>query len=176
MAKTPKKSRRRLTEDEKIFIVQRLAMFDSVLEVVAALKEELGIDLSPQGVEHYDPAKNAGKSLAKKFVELFDKTRKAFLQHMEDQVPLANKSVRVRELSKAAQDMKRRGNYVGMASLLEQIAKECGNVHTNRRELTGKGGGPIQVSDMSDQELDMRLAAYIAGDSAKETQNDGRTD
>lgn len=36
------------------------------------------------------------------------------------------------------------GNLVLAATLLEQAAKEMGNAYTNRRELTGPAGGPIE--------------------------------
>ena len=35
-------------------------------------------------------------------------------------------------------------NFVLAAEILKQAAKEVGDVYTNRREKTGKDGGPIQ--------------------------------
>ena len=42
-----------------------------------------------------------------------------------------------------------------VAQLLEQAAKETGGAFTNRRELTGKGGGPIasQITTVTPEEL-----------------------
>ena len=47
-----------------------------------------------------------------------------------------------------------------MADMLERISKEMGNVHTNRREFTGKNRGPIQFEDvkaMTDEQIDAEL-------------------
>jgi hypothetical protein len=45
----------------------------------------------------------------------------------------------------------RNGNVAMVAQLLEQAAKEVGGIFTNRRELTGKGGGPIQQATQTVQ-------------------------
>lgn len=135
--------------------------------------DEYGVQLAPQNIEAYDPNKRAGKSLAKKWTELFEATRKKFLEHIEVHVPEANKAVRVSRLAHAARAFQGRGNYVGMADMFERIAKEMGNVHTNKREFTGKGGGPIEFKDMSDSELDRELALILAEErTAKEDGDD----
>ncbi|KCY24821.1 phage domain protein, partial [Acinetobacter baumannii 1042969-1197] len=36
-------------------------------------------------------------------------------------------------------------NPVIVPSLLEQAAKEVGGLYTNRKEITGKDGGPVQT-------------------------------
>ena len=66
-------------------------------------------------------------------------------------------TVRVQELARASRFFRDKGNFMAMADMLERIAKEVGNVHTNRREVTGKGGGAIKyedVGDMTDEMLD----------------------
>jgi hypothetical protein len=53
---------------------------------------------------------------------------------------------------------------MAMADMLERIAKEVGNVHTNRRELTGRDRGPIkysEVDDMTDDEIDRELRQLL---------------
>ena len=67
-----------------------------------------GIELSRQRVELYDPNKRNGR---KKWRTLFDATRKAFLEHVSDTVPEANKSVRVKNLARASRTMSGRGNW-----------------------------------------------------------------
>ena len=60
---------------------------------------------------------------------------------------------------------KKKENYLAMARMLEQIAKECGNVHTNRHEFTGKDRGPIKhqdVSEMTDEQIDLKLKQIFA--------------
>lgn len=157
-----KKKRTRLTEEQKAFVVQRLACFDSPAEASEALMTEHGVKLAPQNCEAYDPNKRAGVKLAKKWRDLFEATRKRFLDDIETHVPEANKAVRVRQLAHAARAFKGRGNYVGMADMLERIAKEIGNVHTNRRELTGKDGGPIETVARTPEEVDEALRQKMA--------------
>jgi hypothetical protein len=154
-------SKNKLTDAHRAFVVQRIACFDSPKEVADALKAEHGVDITPQAVENYDPGKKAGQTMAKRWRELHASTRKAFLDDVSLHIPEANKSVRIRELSKAARALKARGNYIGMADMLERVAKELGDVHTNRRELTGKGGGPIAFNELSNDQLDARLAKLM---------------
>ena len=52
-----------------------------------------------------------------------------------------------------------------MARMLEQIAKEVGNVHTNRHEFTGKDAGPIKfqnIDDMTDEQINLELKQIFA--------------
>ncbi len=158
-----KRQKKRLTDVEKAFVVQELACFGSPKEVSEALMDEYGVQLAPQNIECYDPNKRAGQNLAQKWRELFEHTRNAFLDHVEKAVPHAHKAVRVRKLARAADASENRGNYVAMADMLERIAKEMGNVHTNRREFTGKDGGAIKyqnVSEMTDEQIDDELRTY----------------
>lgn len=150
---------RKLTDEHRAFLVKRMACFDGPKDAAAALKQEFGIEISPQATEAYDPNKYAGRNIAQKWRELFEHTRKSFLDDVETFVPAANKAVRVKELWHAAQAFKGRGNYIGMADMLERIAKELGNVHTNKREVTGKDGKPLQVeyTDLTDDQLNTRI-------------------
>jgi hypothetical protein len=45
----------------KAFIVQRLARFDAPSQVVKAVKEEFGLDVSRQRVHFYDPTTKASQ-------------------------------------------------------------------------------------------------------------------
>ncbi len=158
-----KLKKKRLNDAEKAFVVQQLACFGSPKEVSEALMEEYGVQLAPQNIEAYDPGKRAGQHLSKKWRVLFEHTRQAFLDQVEKRVPEAHKAVRIRHLAHAARAYKGQRNYMAMADMLERIAKETGNVHTNRREFTGKDRGPIkfaEVSDMTDEQIDDELRSY----------------
>ncbi len=157
------KHKAKLTDVSRAFIVRELACFASPKEAADAIKEKFDIDITPQGAEHYDATKVAGKDVSKKWQQLFALTREAFLDDSAKSVPYANKSVRIRELARAAQIFKQQKNYLGMARILEMIAKETGGVFTNKRELTGKGGGPIRyqdVGDMTDEQIRAELLSY----------------
>lgn len=134
-----------IPEHVKLFIVERLACFDTPTEVAEAVKEEFSLDLERNHVGNYDPTKEAGKQLGKKWKAVFSAKRKAFLEDMED-IPLANMSVRVRELQKNYEKLKKAKNYLAANQVLEQIAKEVGGSFTNKVKLTGgdKGDTPIQ--------------------------------
>ena len=148
-----------LNTEDRIFIVSKLAMFEKPEVVRKQLKAMTGKDITLQSVQHYDPTKKRRtkkQKLAQQWYDLFAKVRKAFTENIEDTVPMANKAVRIRDLAHAAEQFKAKKNYIGMAKMLEQIAKEVGNVHTNVRELTGKDGGPIkyqEVGDMTDEQI-----------------------
>lgn len=161
MATEKRAPKTKLEDEHKFFIVQRLACYASPKDVISDFKTQYGFELSPQAVEAYDPNKYAGRRLSKRWRELFAVTRKAFLEHVENSVPNAHKSVRVAKLSRAADHFESRGNYMAMKEMLEAVAKELGNVHTNRREVTGKDGGPLQFQDMTDEQMDGRLAALL---------------
>ena len=53
----------KLTDEQKAFVVQAVACFDSPKTVADALKKEFGVIVSPQVVECYDPTKRAGATL-----------------------------------------------------------------------------------------------------------------
>ncbi len=160
------KTARKLDNGQKIFILQRLACYDSPQEVAQAFKEEYQFEITPQRIECYDPNKRAGRTLAKTWRELFESTRKAFLENVHNHVPEANKAVRVRMLANSAKELKRRGNHLGAAELIEQISKEMGNVYTNRRELTGADGKAMEIKNpglLSDAQVDMKLIRLLQG-------------
>jgi hypothetical protein len=135
-----------LKNQHKIFIVERLARFDSPSEVQEAVKEEFGLDLSTSQLAFYDPTTASGAELAKKWKALFKETRERFIDDTSD-IAVSHKSFRLRRLESMARAAEKRGNVKLAAQLYEQIAKECGDAYTNRREITGKGGTPLTPPD-----------------------------
>ncbi len=162
--KTPKlRKGAKLSDEQRAFVVRELACFLTPGETAAAVYEEFGVEITGQNAERYDHTKRAGKHAAKKWCILFDATREAFIEHFADRAPHAHKAVRIRKLSKAADAFEQTKNYLAMANMLERIAKEVGNVHTNRHEFTGKDGGPIRyadVGDMTDEQIYAELESY----------------
>ena len=88
--------------------------------------------------------------MAKHLRDLFEQSRKSFLDYIDAHVPHANKAVRVRKLARAADAFENSKNYLAMAAMLERIAKEVGNAYTNRREFTGKDGGALVVTTLAE--------------------------
>lgn len=131
-----------LKEPVKIFIVQSLACRDTPQEVADAVKQEFGIQIERQQVAAYDPTKARGKDLSKKFVDLFHKTRADFDEGLVD-IPIANKHYRLKQYQKQLERNSK--NVVMSLKILEQAAKDVGGQFTNRQEITGKDGKPIET-------------------------------
>ncbi|MCA0961163.1 DUF2280 domain-containing protein [Salipiger bermudensis] len=144
-------AQQRLPEEVKTYIVQALACFDTPSVVSKSVKDEFGLNVARQKVESYDPTKRAGKNVSKKHRELFDATRAAFLEDTSE-IAISHRAVRLRALQRMAEKAESQGNMVLASSLLEQAAKETGGSYTNRREVGGLGGGPVQheVRTLSD--------------------------
>lgn len=134
-----------IPDEVKRFIVNALAAFDTPSQVVAAVKDEFGIDVTRQAVEGHDPTKHAGRSLAPKWRQMFEASRKGFIEDATA-VPIAHRSTRLRALYRMAQAAERKGNYPLAAALNKQAAEEMGNAYTNKREITGKDGKDLPAT------------------------------
>jgi len=121
-----------LRSEVKAFIVQALACFDTPSQVVESVKKEFGIEVSRQQCESHDPTKFAGRGLGAKWVELFHDARKRFREETSD-IPIANRAYRLRTLGRMAERAESLKNMALTAQLLEQAAKEVGDVYVNRR-------------------------------------------
>lgn len=137
-------ARRTFTAEQKIYVIQRLACFESPAAVAKSVKAELGVDVSPQGVEAYDPTKRAGARMSPKWRSLFEVARAEFLKDT-DRIPMSHKPVRLRMLQRMAEKAEAMRNLGLAAQLLKQIAEEMGDGYSNRHkhELTGKDGAPL---------------------------------
>ena len=121
-----------LNNEVKAFIVQALACFDTPAQVAASVREEFGIEVSRQQCESHDPTKSAGRYLAKRWRTLFEDTRKRFREETSE-IPIANRAFRLRALGRMAEKAEAMRNLALTAQLLEQAAKECGDVYVNRK-------------------------------------------
>lgn len=133
-----------LKPEVKAYIIQMLACYDTPSQVVEAVQKDFGIAITRQQVETHDPTKVSGKTLAKKWVDLFNLTRDRFLNEISD-IPIANKAYRLRVLQRMSTTAENMKNIGMTAQLLEQAAKEVGDAYSNKQkvELTGKDGGPL---------------------------------
>jgi hypothetical protein len=120
-----------LNAEIKAYIVQALACFDPPSKVAEAVRDKFGVAVSRQSVETYDPTKRAGRDLAKRWVEMFDEARAKFQAATVD-IPVANRAYRLRVLQRLLDRAEERGNLVGALKLMEQAAKECGDVYVAR--------------------------------------------
>jgi hypothetical protein len=131
----------------KAFIVQRLARFDAPSQVVKAVKEEFGLDVSRQRVHFYDPTTKAGRALHPELKELFFEAREHAKKDL-DSIPSYHKAVRLQRLDAMIMTAMERGNVPLAAQLLEQAAKESGGAFMNKHqhELTGKDGKDLPAA------------------------------
>jgi len=135
-----------LNKKQKLFIVRSLAQFNTPQETVVLVKEEFEIDVSRQQCEAYDPTKRVGKDLSDELKKEFEVTRKDFLDAPQN-IPIANLSVRLQRLEN--QYIKHGKNRIAAQSLLKQAAEDMGGKYTNKTELTGAGGGPLQSENVT---------------------------
>lgn len=133
-----------LSDEVKTFIVQELACFDGLTAITRSVKDRFDIDVSPQQVEAYDPNKRAGRDLSEGYRAIFAETRKAFLEDTAG-IGISHRSFRLRALARMAEASEQRKNFPLAAQLHEQAAKEMGGAYTNRREITGAGGGAVRL-------------------------------
>lgn len=139
-----------INDDVKAFIVRALACFDAPATVAKAVKEEFGIELTRQHCETYNPTKASGAAVGKKWVALFDETRKRFLEDTSS-IGISHRSVRLKRLERMAEKAENMGAISLAAQLLEQAAKESGGTYSNKHKIehTGPGGGPVQTMDIT---------------------------
>lgn len=121
-----------LSEAAKRFIVQALACYDRPTQICKDVKEEFGIDITRNHVARYDPSKASGKDVPRKWRDLFEETRKRFLEETAS-IPIATRSFRLRTLQRVAGTAEQMKNLNLLLQTLEQAAKEVGDVWVNRR-------------------------------------------
>ncbi|ELW90946.1 PF10045 family protein [Acinetobacter sp. WC-743] len=131
-----------LKKEVKLFIVRSLAVFNTPTETVELVNQEYGVIVTKQQCEKYDPTKRAGENLSEELKKDFEKTREMFLGKPEN-IPIANLSVRLQRYENMFIGTK---NNVMKLKIQEQAAKDMGGQYTNRQEITGKGGEPLQTT------------------------------
>jgi hypothetical protein len=131
---------KKLTNAMQVTLVQALARFEGLTAAARLLKELYGVEISVQLAAHYMPG--PGSEVAPKWVKLFEETRAAFVADV-DSVSVHHRAVRMRKLERYIEKAEETKRYGLAAQLLRQAAEESGGVLTNRRELTGAGGGPL---------------------------------
>lgn len=131
--------KRKLNHDQQTFIVQCLARYMAPLEIAELVKEEFGIEVGRELIRGYNPEQ---RDVAAKWKTIFDETRAVFLKSVSH-IGIAHQAYRLAELQRLYHRAGK--NLMLKKELLEQAAKEVGGAFTNRREIAGPGGAPIQV-------------------------------
>ncbi|MGP4771884.1 DUF2280 domain-containing protein [Acinetobacter sp. PFS20] len=136
----------RLNKRVKLYIVRSLATYETPTETAKGVQEEFGIEVTKQQCEAYDPTKKTGQDLSEEFKTEFYRIRREMNQNLES-IPIANIAYRLRRLQRFIDLEQFKENPVIVPSLLEQAAKEVGGLYTNRKEITGAGGGPVKTEN-----------------------------
>lgn len=137
-----------LSDDVKRHIVQALACYDTPSQVAEAVKTEFGVEIARQHVAMYDPTKVAGAKLAKRWRDLFEATRKEFLEE-QAKVPIAAQNYRLRALDRMFRRAENSGNTPLAVQILEQAAKEQGGAFTNTRKLADADGSKLPPASVT---------------------------
>ena len=105
-----------------------------------------GFDVHDAEVQRYHPnsASAIKRGLSKKWVDLFEKSRAAYTAATSE-VDIAHRVTRLRKLSRYIGQLESAKSYVAAAQLVEMAEKICGDYFTNRREVTGKEGAPLET-------------------------------
>lgn len=140
-----------LKPEVKAFIIQSLACFDTPSQVVESVHKEFKVTITRQQAEAHDPTKASSKGLAKKWVNMFYATRERFQNEIAD-IPIANKAYRLRVLDRMATSTEKQRNFGMTAQLMEQAAKEVGDVYTNRQQP------PVSEQDKQKKSLEFDRA------------------
>jgi hypothetical protein len=134
-----------LANEIKLFIVQALACYDTPSAVVDGVKEKFDVTVSRQQCEAYDPTKRAGAALAIRWLTAFEDTRKRFREEVAE-IPIANRAVRLRALDRMAGKAESKGNIVLAMQIIEQAAKEMGDLYMTKGRPQRSGGAPVPVA------------------------------
>ena len=135
----------KLTNEQKTYVVRRLAEYDKPTAIALGLKEVFGVTISHQAVEHYDPERPAGHDLAQKWRDLFWQARRAFIESIAD-VGTMLKPVRMHIRERMALQEWEAGRCKIANEILDSIAKEAGGAFVTRHEPVGKGLIPMTAT------------------------------
>ncbi|MFK3794734.1 DUF2280 domain-containing protein [Pseudomonas sp. NPDC088444] len=144
-----------LRSEVKAFIVQALACFDTPSQVVASVKTEFGIDITRQQVESHDPTKYAGQKLGQKWADLFHQCRTRFREETAD-IPIANRAFRLRAMNRFVERAETMKNIALALQVLEQAAKETGDMYVNRQKKADDESEPVVPTSVTVQVIDAR--------------------
>jgi hypothetical protein len=120
--------KKRIPKEVEDFIVERLACYDSPEAVAVAVKTDFDLLIGSQVIEAYDPTTPAARNPSDENSNTFQRKRARFLKYLEG-ITLAHRAVRLGMLGSMATAAEERGDFLGAAKLLEQIAREVGGVY-----------------------------------------------
>jgi hypothetical protein len=115
----------RLTHEQKVYVVKRLAAYDAPVVIVRGLKQEFGIAVRAELIQHYHPERAYSSTLAQRWKDLFWDTRKSYVDSTAD-IGADHKPVRIRWRGEMAQETWGAGQHKIANEILDSVAKEAG--------------------------------------------------
>ena len=143
----------KLTCDQQVEAVRRLARYESPAVIAKAMKEECGVDITPQAIAYYDPTRFALKRCPKRWSVLFWKLRAEVIEGKPD-VGVAHRTVRLLWLDRMTQAQMENGNTAEARALMRQAVDEISQMAEQRDD-----GSDAAYSKLSNAELHGRIAA-----------------
>jgi hypothetical protein len=123
----------KLTNEIRGKIVAGWARYDTAVEIRREIRETYQVDVDMQQIYVLNP-EGANWKGARRWEAVFAAERKVFLESAS-RIGIAQKVVRLQRLDKLCRMAIDKRNVKLAAELMEQAAKEMGEVFTNRREV-----------------------------------------
>lgn len=146
----------RLKEAEKHAVIKLLAHFVPPADVVVHMRERFGIVMDRFQVRAYDPTSPRYEA-SERWRPIFDAERRAYLASTEA-VPVAHKGYRLNILQSMIDASLKRQDFVLVAALLEQAAKEVSGASISRRRFHVDASPQCSPRDLTSDE---RRAAVV---------------
>lgn len=159
-----------LTDESRAFIVTQFAMYLTAQQVADLVNAEFGLRINRQNANRYNPESMAGRKMAPKWKKLHAEVRERF-HESHTAIPMANRNARLRQLQAHYEEALSQKNRTQCLSILEQIAKEVGNVHSDTRKVHHSGTiesePPMSIEEKRNYVLDRVLEAMEQAAGAK---------
>jgi hypothetical protein len=127
------RQRARLTHEQKVYVVKRLAAYDAPIAIVRGLKEEFGIAVSADMLQHYDPELAYSRTLAQRWKDLFREARAAYLDSTAG-IGASYRLVRIHWRGEMVQETWGAGQHRIANEILDSVTKEARAGAGNRHE------------------------------------------
>ena len=131
----PRVRGQRLNDEQKRFLVHHNACRCPLAEVARLFEAKFGFSISHSRIETYDLNKASGRCLKFEYRDLFYQVSAKFqeqVKEIEFLCPIASKWYRLDRLRELFEREHARGNWRQVAKILEQAAKEMGNMYARR--------------------------------------------
>lgn len=136
------------TEEQRVFIVRRLAVFDAPEEIIADFKRHWPTtDCQPVDIAANDPRRAL---CDEKLIAVFNSRRKTFLESNALAAPTSDQQVRLIELHNMFRIARDRNALEMAADFLEQIAKEQAGFYEGKSNKPKTNTDPLgQVTSIT---------------------------